>query len=318
MEPELIFTADADAYGAGRHLLAESCRRGSIVRLRTGVYVDAETWHGLAPWERERVRVRAAVAQGQERRIPVQESAAVMWGMPLLQLPSEVLLLAEAPSHGRRRAGIRWTVRNLLEPLDAVSGVSVTSRAQTALDIAAYLDFEAAVPALDKVLRSAPARGLPCYSKEHLLRLAENLPNKSRLNRAVRVIGFADARSESAGESYSRAVMFRQGFPAPDLQHEFVTAAGRFRADFFWPEQSLVGEFDGALKYGRGNPAVPPQWDILMKEKRREDAIRATGVGFVRWSWADISRPASHPESLVQRLLRAGLPLPGRPRSRRS
>ena len=318
MEPELIFTADADSYGAGRRALAESCRKGSIVRLRTGVYVDAETWHRLAPWERERLRVRAAVAQGQERRVPVQESAAVMWRLPLIRLPSEVFLLAEGPSHGRRRAGIRWTVRNLLEPLASVSGVSVTSRAQTVLDMAAYLDFEAAVPALDKVLRSDPATGLPGFSREHLLRLAENLPNRTRLNRAVHLIGFADERSESAGESYSRAVIQRQGFPPPELQHEFITAAGRFRTDFFWPEQSLVGEFDGALKYGRGSPAVAPQWDILVKEKRREDAIRATGVGFVRWSWADISRPAQHPESLVQRLLRAGLPLPGRSRSRRN
>lgn len=318
MEPELIFTADADSYGAGRRALAESCRKGSIVRLRTGVYVDAETWHRLAPWERERLRVRAAVAQGQERRVPVQESAAVMWRLPLIRLPSEVFLLAEGPSHGRRRAGIRWTVRNLLEPLASVSGVSVTSRAQTVLDMAAYLDFEAAVPALDKVLRSDPATGLPGFSREHLLRLAENLPNRTRLNRAVHLIGFADERSESAGESYSRAVIQRQGFPPPELQHEFITAAGRFRTDFFWPEQSLVGEFDGALKYGRGSPAVAPQWDILVKEKRREDAIRATGVGFVRWSWADISRPAQHPESMVQRLLRAGLPLPGRPQSRRN
>ena len=308
MEPELILTADIEAYGGGRHSVAESCRRGRLVQLRAGAYVDAESWHALAPWERERLRVRAVVAQGRLPRVPVQESAAIMWGLPVLRLPPDVLLLAEGPTHGRRRAGIRWTARNLLEPLASASGLAVTSRAQTALDMAAYLEFEAAVPAMDKILRSHPPTGLPGISKEHLWRLAENLPNRTRLTRAVRVIGFADARSESAGESYSRAVIQRRGFPPPELQQEFATAAGRFRTDFFWPEQNLAGEFDGALKYGRDTSVASPQWDILLKEKRREDAIRATGVGFVRWSWADISRPAHHPESLVRRLLQAGLP----------
>ncbi|MBF4992909.1 hypothetical protein ITX31_02140 [Arthrobacter gandavensis] len=317
MEPELILAADADVYGGGRHSLAARCRKGRIVRLRAGVYVDAESWHALAPWERERLRIRAAVAQGSLPRVPVQESAAIMWGLPVLSLPPEVLILADGPSHGRRRAGIRWTVRNLLEPLASASGLTVTSRAQTVLDMAAYLEFEAAVPAMDKVLRSEPPTGLPGISKEHLLRLAENLPNRTRLTRAVHVIGFADARSESAGESYSRAVMRRRGFPPPELQREFITAEGRFRTDFFWPERNLVGEFDGALKYGGDKSVAGPQWDILLKEKRREDAIRATGVGFVRWSWADISRPAHHPGSLVRRLLQAGLPLQEPSRRRR-
>ena len=74
------------------------------------------------------------------------------------------------------------------------------------------------------------------------------------------------------------------------LQHVFITSVGRFRTDFYWQEHSLVGEFDGAVKYGENlqfpnrqarQPGLTAR-DALILEKRREDAIRATGVGFTR------------------------------------
>ncbi|MBD8042998.1 hypothetical protein H9638_04145 [Arthrobacter sp. Sa2BUA2] len=195
-----------------------------------------------------------------------------------------------------------------MEPVTEVAGVRLTSRAQTVLDMAAYLPFERAVPAMDRVLRPDPVLGFLALTKERLWKLADGLPDLTKQNRAKRVIDFADRRSESPGESYSRAMLHRHGFPVPELQHEFVTPAGRFRTDFFWKDQGLVGEFDGAGKYGRGPAAEAPSWDTLLQEKQREDAIRATGVGFVRWSWADVGKPAQHPDGMVQRLMRAGLP----------
>lgn len=308
MNPELLFTADAESYGSGRHSLALRCRSGELFRLRAGVYVRADAWQRLSSWERERVRIRAAVVRGQGTRILIQQSAAVVWGLPVIGKSPEVLLLASPPSHGRRRGDLRWTKRRLLEPVTTWDGVPVTSRAHTVLDMAAYLDFVRAVPAMDHVLRPDPARRLPALRKDRLRQLAGDLPSRARQLRAGRVIDFADSNAESPGESYSRAVLHRHGFPPPELQHEFITLAGRFRTDFYWKEQGLAGEFDGAVKYGANGSALPPSWDTLTQEKRREDAIRATGTSFVRWSWADISKPADHPDSLVQRLVRAGLP----------
>ncbi|MCC9176019.1 endonuclease domain-containing protein [Arthrobacter sp. zg-Y179] len=308
MDPELIFTADAEAHGTDRRALASSCRSGQLIRLRAGVYVQAEEWQHLSPWEQQRVRIRAAVEQGHGQRILIQQSAAVMWGLPVIGNSAEVLLLAAPPIHGQRRGGLHWVERQLLEPLTALEEVPLTSRAQTVLDMAAYLPFEHAVPAMDHVLRADPVRGLPPLGKDHLRETAGNLPSQVKRLRARQVIDFADARSESAGESYSRAAIHRQRFLPPELQQQFNTSAGRFRVDFYWREQRLVGEFDGAVKYGRGDAALAPSWDTLRQEKRREDAIRETGVSFVRWSWEDIAKEAQHPESLVQRLVRAGLP----------
>ncbi|MCC3277007.1 type IV toxin-antitoxin system AbiEi family antitoxin domain-containing protein [Arthrobacter sp. zg-Y20] len=306
MDPELIFTADAEAFGTDRRSLALRCRAGQLVRLRPGVYAQADQWRNLSPWEQQRLRVRAAAEQGDGQRILIQESAAVMWGLPVIGNSRGVLLLSVPPRHGHNRGELRWAERALLEPVTTLDGVPLTSRAQTVIDMAAYLPFEQAVPAMDRVLRPDPARF--ALTKDELRGLARALPAAGKQAKAQRVIDFADARSESAGESYSRAVLHRQGFPVPELQHEFHTSAGRFRTDFYWKEHGLVGEFDGAVKYGAAGSALAPSWDTLMREKRREDAIRETGAAVIRWSWRDVGRPPQHPESMAWRLARAGLP----------
>ena len=51
----------------------------------------------------------------------------------------------------------------------------------------------------------------------------------------------------------------------------------------------MAGEFDGELKYrageARGGRSVE---QIVIDEKAREDAIRATGDGMLRCVWADL------------------------------
>ncbi|MFZ3451651.1 hypothetical protein [Arthrobacter sp. 7Tela_A1] len=98
---------------------------------------------------------------------------------------------------------------------------------------------------------------------------------------------------------------------SPELQKSFNSPGGRLlgRTDFFWKQQELVGEFDGTVKYGKTQTDGRAQPEhALLQEKRREDAIRATGVGFLRWSWSELFKPSGDPDGLVQALLRAGLP----------
>ena len=306
-----LLSAQADLDGTSRRDLARRCAAGELVRLRRGIYIPADQWQGLTPWERERVRLAAVAGDQAAGRILMQQSAAAMWRLPTIGPQTKVMLLASGAAHGRSRGDLRWAERRLLEPITAVDGISVTSRTQTVLDMAAYLPFEQAVPAMDHVLRIDHVQKLPALEKGGLRRLARQLTIGTRQARAHRVIDFADARSESPGESYSRALMYRHGLPIPELQREFHGPDGRLlgRTDFYWEEEKLVGEFDGAVKYGSplgGNQQ--PGRDTLLREKRREDAIRATGVGFVRWSWADLQSSPQDPDGLIQRLVRAGLP----------
>ena len=311
MPTTFVFSAEADLDGTSRRDLARRCAMGELVRLRRGIYIPAEEWQGLTPWERERVRLAAVAGDQAPGRILIQQSAATVWHIPVIGRPTGVMLLASGATHGRARGDLRWAERRLLEPVTTVDGIPVTSRAQTVLDMAAYLPFEQAVPAMDHVLRIDHGQKLPALEKEELRRLARQYASLTKQTRATRVIDYADARSESPGESYSRALMYRHGFPIPVLQREFHGPDGRLlgRTDFYWEEEKLVGEFDGAVKYGSplgGNQQ--PGRDALLREKRREDAIRATGVGFVRWSWADIQSSPQDADGLVQRLVRAGLP----------
>lgn len=115
----------------------------------------------------------------------------------------------------------------------------------------------------------------------------------------------ASPRAESVGESFSRAAFEFLGLEQPVLQHAFYDEAGFIgRADCWWPQQRVVGEFDGKAKYL--DPAVrgdaSPE-EAVYREKLREDRIRALGLGLVRWGWADVESP----ERLRRKLLAVGL-----------
>ena len=88
----------------------------------------------------------------------------------------------------------------------------------------------------------------------------------------------------------------RDAEPLPDAGRRAAAAVTqwpipgtRYRADFGWPERGVVGEFDGLVKYGRGRTTVDEDMaDVVWREKQREDRIRETGLGVVRWTWPEI------------------------------
>jgi hypothetical protein len=312
MPSPLIYARDYDHSGVGRQRLSFQARAGTLTRIRQGVYFPAEVWRLLPWWEQYRFHIEAAVGKGRTERILACQSAAAIWGIPVIGKCPEVVLLASPGHHGQRRADIRWIASEILEPLQSVDGFTVTSRAQTAVDIAARLPFEQAVPAMDHVLRPDKRRRLPGLGKGQLHALADKLPTKTKAARAHRVVDFGDARSESAGESLSRAQMFLFHFPSPELQHPFYDTNGLLLGitDFYWKEASIAGEFDGSVKYSRGeylkgqSPA-----DAVEKEKAREDSIRAAhNVRFARWTWRAAMDPeGEEPRGVVELLRAAGL-----------
>lgn len=104
------------------------------------------------------------------------------------------------------------------------------------------------------------------------------------------------------------------GLPAPTLQFGVRDAHGLAgTSDFAWPEFRLLGEFDGKVKYTRGmaRPGENVE-DIVVREKLREDRMRATGRGMVRWLWSDALQPGLLHEKLVGAGLPAGVSGPSR------
>jgi hypothetical protein len=124
---------------------------------------------------------------------------------------------------------------------------------------------------------------------------------------ARRVIAFADGRSANVGESRSRVALQRAGLPAPVLQWAVVDRDARLigYTDFGWPEQRVVGEFDGRIKYGELlRPGEDPT-DVVFAEKLREDRPRDQDLAVVRWTWADLTNFTPVADRLRRRLDRS-------------
>lgn len=263
-------------------------RTGRLVRVRRGAYVDAADPGRCTPESRHLLAVRATMPLLADDAVLSHVSAAVLHGLLLWQVPiGRVQVTRPRPSGGRLHPSIR--VRTApLAPHEVVvlEGLAVTSAARTLVDVLRGVPFEQGVVLADAALRSG-AVSLDAF-REALAR-ARGWPG---VPSARRVGAFADARSESVGESRSRVAIARVGLPAPRPQLVVTRPGGLVvgRCDFGWEERGVVGEFDGRVKYGRTLRPDDDQdpGDVVFEEKRREDALRDLGWEVARWVWSDL------------------------------
>lgn len=305
--PKLILTREHIQQGLTPKELASRCRSGALVRVRQGVYVDGGVWRALNPWEQYRVRVSAAAETFVTPTIFAWHSAASVWRIPTVGLRLPIHALTLQNDGGRSRAGV---LRHYVPPggLKCVrrDGLLVTGRVRTVLDLAAFTPFTEAVVPVDHVLKPDVAQRLPALTKEQLLAGIDGNYTAAAARRIRTAVEFANPLSGSAGESYSRALMWIAGFEAPELQHEVRDSSGLVGyTDFFWKRARVTGEFDGVEKY------VKPEYlkgrstsQVVVEEKDRENRIRAVGNGMVRWVWADLMAAGQ----LERKLAAAGVP----------
>ncbi|WP_235954000.1 hypothetical protein [Actinomyces faecalis] len=270
--------------------------------LLRGAYVNRQEFTALDLSQRHLTRVCALRLVGRlspEAAI-ARESAAVLHGLPLIgSLPDRVQLVRRGRSGGKTSAA----TRTLPAPEDCeiieIDGVRVTSVAQTLVDLGRRRPFASNLTSLDDALR----RG--SVTKDQLLTLVNAHPHTAGNIRIRRWIEVADPRSESPGESLSRAVMLEHHLPPPSLQAKICDPRGRFigRVDFIWPDRGVIGEFDGNVKYGRQMSGRSLD-EVIQAERRREIALeQASGMRVVRWVWKD----AWHREPLLHILADVGL-----------
>jgi hypothetical protein len=305
--PRLVLAREYVQQGLTPKELAKRCRSGALVRVRHGVYVDGEAWRALQPWEQYRIRVSAAAETFTARTVFARHSAASVWGVPTVGQRHPVHALTLQSGGGRSRAGVR---RHYADP-DGLKvfqreGLLVTGRVRTVLDLAAFTPFAQAIVPLDHVLKPDVAHRLPALSKEILLAGVDGNYTAAAARRIRTAVEFADPRSGSPGESYSRGLMCAAGFQPPELQHEVRDGSGLVGyTDYYWKNARLVGEFDGVEKYLkpeylRGRTAS----QAVVEEKERENRIRAAGLRVLRWVWADLMEPGR----LEQKLAAGGVP----------
>jgi very-short-patch-repair endonuclease len=59
----------------------------------------------------------------------------------------------------------------------------------------------------------------------------------------------------------------------------------KYRVDFLWRAQKIIGEADGLAKYGSDEKAIRAN---LKAERVRERELQDAGYSIVRWMWDDI------------------------------
>lgn len=288
--------------------LQRAVLRGDVVRIHRGAYVAADAWNALDRHERYRRQVMAAGLASRGRPILSHHSAAVIWGIPIIgEWPRVVHVLTSVGAGTRKENGFH---RHAYEIDDAdiveFEGVRLTSFARTLIDLARDTTFGSAVAGLDWSLR-APTRGeQPRILIEDLQEYFETQAWKRNRRKVHRALEFASPLAETPGESLSRTVIHELGFPQPQLQVRVNDRDGVAGiSDFGWEALHHLGEFDGLVKYTRemARPGESIE-DIVVREKVREDRMRATGRGMSRWLWRDVLtvRP------LWEKLSAAGLP----------
>lgn len=272
-----------------------SIRRGQLVKVSHGVYGRPRTSSERLPYpksnhdfelqQQEYRRLVCSVALRANDPLLSHQSAAVMFGLPLVELDLDVVhLIGPLPSGGQRRGRVfRHPGKPGISEV-RVDGMRVTSVARTLIDLGRTASFDASVSAIDAALH----RGL--VSPANLTIEMTNAARTIGAAAARRAVAFGDGRTESPGESRTRTALQELGFPSPDLQVKIFSAIGEFigRVDLAYPEWGVLIEFDGLVKYGN-IPDGPDARAAVITEKRREDRLRAAGFVVVRLLWRDLA-----------------------------
>lgn len=285
-------------------------KAGDLVVVGPGISVHAEFWANRSVDERNVAKLRAVALMARTPLVFGAESGAALWRLPIIGAwPERPTVFAERARGGRSTPRVNRRCEGVPDEVWIVDGLATTGLSRTVVDVARFSSFGVAVAMADRALalkRDSDGGALAeSASRAELLDALASLEVVHGAAKALAVIEFADGDSGSAGESISRVVIYRLGFPRPILQFVFLDSEGRIIVDFWWPEYSLAGEFDGRGKYLRDefthgrSPA-----DVVLAEKDRENRLRAQGPTVARWGWEE----AMAPLLLRRKLLAAGLP----------
>lgn len=283
------------ATGMTPEMVRSRVRRGDLLRLRQGVYLDSRRWpsddreqHQLLA-RAEQVVVPAAVVS--------HSSAAMLWGLPeptgaWTDLPPSLMVPVPTTQRARSTDAVRIRVGRL--PAHHVArdaeGWQVTTLARTAVDVVRGLALPESLIVLDAALRLSCAdlvatprradyanRTIAGAAAAPLVEAAGWVRERRTVTTALAA---ADPRRESPVESLSMAHFMLAGFPLPECQVPIRTPMGTVYPDFFWPEHRLIGEVDGAVKYKDA--------DAQVREKEREQMLRDLNYRMVRWLGREI------------------------------
>lgn len=278
--------SELKANGLASDALARLQNSGALTKVRHGAYVaDPQSESGAESTSAHRQLLAGTWPLLAENAVLSHGTAALLHGLPLWDsMLKQVVVTRPYGGHGCRDRYLRVRLARLAPAeVTKIEGFRVTSLERTAIDMARESNYLQAVAILDAALAKGADPAM-------LQAIVTDATHCRGIQTARAAVSFADGRSESVGESFSRVKIAQARLPAPELQYVISAPDGAFiaRTDFAWLEQRVIGEFDGRMKY-LGSPEDVA--DVVMREKSREQAIRQQGWTVVRWTWSDLFEP---------------------------
>lgn len=224
-----------------------------------------------------------ALAASDRTAVACDLTAAYLWSMVVpsgfgLDVHAQACAIATVRDGSRHRAaGVRGR-RLELPPshVTELNGLTVTTPARTWLDCAALIGWRDLIAMGDALLRE----GL--VDLHDLERMVIWGRGRRGVRNARAALPLLDGRSESPGESWTRAILAKGRLPKPECNIE-VTIDGRvFRLDIGWRAARVAVEYDGEQYHGP-DQAQHDAW-------RRELLADAGWTVFVVRK-ADLARP---------------------------
>lgn len=289
--------AQAQLAGINRGRVRQAVISGQIVRSRPGIFVlpmsDPTSVAGVS---NSLTAIRSAQAAFPHAAVGY-ESALTVHGLPVPYVEDDQIHLIASQGRYRREGNVHIH-GSPLAPLDVqiVAGIPVTRPIRSAVDVARTVPLPRGLIAMDALFRRWCTDSITGNINIRQIVHDEELRERVRarliaalkdqrgwqgIRRAAEVIQCADPASESPLESLSRGTLDQWGVPRPICgMHVQGVSGENYWADLGWPEQRVLGECDGMMKYH--SP------DTLRTEKRRQEALEQAGWMVVRWTWDEI------------------------------
>jgi hypothetical protein len=267
--------------------LAAAVRDKTLVRLRRGFYVTADLHAAADESAKHLLHARAAVASQRGRVALTGVSAAALHGFAIHDTPLDVVHLVRLDGGSTRtEAGIvhHGSRRDISEEIDSYQGLLASVPARAVWEVACRSSLEGGVVTADSALHRNPE------IKDSLDALHDHFALFPGSAKARTVMRLANGGSESPGESVTRVQFYRYGIPMPEPQFYVFGRRGELIgiADFYWEDFRHLGEFDGKVKYQKLLRPGESASDCVIREKRREDAMRAGCLGMTRFIWSEV------------------------------
>ena len=207
-------------------------------------------------------------------------SAAIVWGIPIIGVPPDVVRRVSLGNIGTRRTRHQRTRRTAVPPeVVTIGHVTVTSIEQTIVDIACENGCEAALIAADFALHNQ------LTSVERITELASRQGPRPGINNIRSVLVVSDGRVESPAESRMRWRFHVAGFAVPEPQVIVIAQGKVYRVDGYDATSRTIYEADGKYKYALHENG---QVQAFFDERNRDAPLRSLGFTVLRVQFSDV------------------------------